>query len=373
MKRILSLSVLAALAASVLFIACPSQKGDINVGVILPLTGDAALYGKEGLNGMQMAVDEVNQKGGIKGRPIKLVVEDDKGTPADGVSALNKLIATNTGMKVVLGGAFSQVAAALIPICDAKGVVLFSPYASNPDLIKPNQNFFRNWPSDAAEGSQMAKYAYENLSLRKVAILSSSTDYGVGLRRVFEQQYKAMGGEIPAVEEFGKDATDFRTQLAKIKPTDPQALYMIGWYKDFALILRQATELGMKVQYLSCVTFNQPEILKLAGSAAEGVIYSQPSYSADSREPVVAGFVAAYKARFNNAPGIYAAQGYDAVNLVAKALNEGTSLEAIKKGLYAIKDFPGVTGLTTFDQNGDVQKPVQFWQVKGGKFVQIEG
>jgi branched-chain amino acid transport system substrate-binding protein len=328
MRRYSKLNVMfiLVLVLQLISLNCGKKEKVYKIGVILPLSGDAAAYGKEALNGVNLAAEEINEKGGISGMKIKLIVEDDSGTPKDGVSALNKILATNTDIQIIIGGAFSQIASAQIPICEKKGIVLFSPYASTPDLAIPGDCFFRNWPSDIAEGKEMAKYAFNELNLRRVAILSSNSDYGVGLKRVFASEFESLGGDIPITDEFKEGDQVFRTQLAKINNENVDAIYMVGWYKEFAKILQQAKELGLNVQFLSCVTFNKPEILELAGNAAEGVIFSQPSYSTDSDDPMVTKFVENYRNRFDNLPGLYAAQIYDAIYIISEASKAGTSL-----------------------------------------------
>lgn len=364
--------ILAVLLVIAIIQFLPEQQPDkIKIGVTLPLTGDGAPYGKEALDGLRLAVEELNKKGGIGNKMIGIYVEDDMGTANGGVAALHKLLAIHPDMQVVIGGAFSQIAAAQMPICDKKGIVLFSPYASNPDLSKPDDCLFRNWPSDTAEGENMAKYAFNKLGMRRIAVLTSNSDYGIGLKRVFEKEFKALSGEILITEEFAEGENDFRPQLTKIKETSPDALYLVGWYKEFAIILKQAKELGLDVQVLSCVTFNKPELLQLAGGAAEGAIFTQPAYNTDSNNPITSKFVETFENKYGSKPGIYAAQAYDAVYLLAEAAKRGITANEIKQGLYAIKDYPGVTGQTTFDENGDVEKLVQFWTVKNNQYVQI--
>lgn len=357
---------------AVVFKRVPPPATAIPVGISLPLSGDAAPYGKEALNAMNLAVDQINAAGGINGRHLELFVEDDKGTVKDGVAALNKVLAEHSDVQVFIGGAFSQIASAQLPICERKGIVLFSPFASNPDLSKPGDCFFRCWPSDTAEGREMALFARNRLKLDTVALFTSSSDYGRGLKAVFESAFTGAGGKIPVAEEFKEGDTDFRAQLTKIKSRSPKAVYLVGWYKEYAQILRQAKELGLDAQILSCVTFNKPELLELAGSAAEGAIFTEPAYSPTDKVPVVASFVTAYRQRFNTEPGTYAAHGYDAVRIIAKAMEAGITAESVKKALYGIKDFPGVTGATTFDENGDVRKPVQFRKVSNGRLVPVD-
>lgn len=349
-----------------------SEPEKVRIGVILPLTGDGATYGKEIKQGIDLAIDEINEEEGIRGRPVVAFYEDDQGLPQPAVSALQKLIDQNK-VNVVIGGAFSTPALAMLPICNRRHMLFFSPTASSPELSVPNDYFFRNWPSDTFEGNSMAEFAVSRLGLKKFAILYSNSDYGLGLREVFKKKVIELGGNTVFEDSFSEGMTDFRTQLSKIKQSQPDGIYLVGWYKEFALILRQAREIGVGSQFLSCVTFNKPELLEIAGDTAEGVYFTQPTYDPQSNEANVENFVKSYRKKYDEDPGVYAAHGYDSVKLLALAMKtKGFSVNDIMEGLYSISGYEGTSGMTTFDSNGDVAKPARIFVVRNRKYVPVE-
>jgi len=361
MRRILSLSVIAALAAAVLFFGC--QRQPLNVGVILPLSGDAAKYGEEAKRGIDLAVTEA------KDVSVKTIFEDDQNTPAAAVSAFNKLVATSK-VPIIIGPMTSSPAMAVAPEAEKDRVVILSPAASNPALTSAGDYFFRNWPSDVYEASAMAKYAAGNMGMKRVAVIGVTADYGTGLARVFSDAFRAAGGEIVVTESYDQGAKDFRAQLAKVKAVNPDGVYLPGYYAEIGPLLRQAKEVGLKSQFISCVGFDNPKVLELAGNAAEGVVFARPYYDPSSQDPKIKAFVERFKTEYGIDPGVYAAHAYDAANIVLQIIRGGaTTAAAIKDALYKTKDFPGVTGSTTFDTNGDVVKPIQFIRVSGGRFT----
>lgn len=345
------------------------QANEIKIGAILPLTGDGAKYGEEARNGIDLAVEEINAKGGVDGRKVRIIYEDDQGTSTAAVNAFNKLVTVDK-VPVIIGPMYSSTTLAVAPIAERAKVVVLSPSASSPKVTQAGDYIFRNWPSDVYEGGEMAKFAHERLGLKRAAILTVNLDYGIGLTEVFSKEFTDLGGQVVVVEKYEQGATDFRTQLTKIQATNPDGLYLPGYYTEIALILIQAKELGINVQFLSCVGFDNPKSLELAGEAAEGVIFARPAYDPESKAEPVASFVQSFKSRYGLVPGTYAAHAYDAMRIVAEAIRKGGyQSEGIKKALYAIRNFPGVTGETSIDENGDVSKPSQIMKVEGGKFV----
>lgn len=341
-----------------------AKKGqeEITIGVILPLTGDGAKYGEEAKNGIELALEE------LKEPKIKILYEDDQGTSSGAVSAFNKLT-SSAKIPVIIGPMFSSTALAIAPLGEKNKVVILSPSASSPELTKAGDYFFRNWPSDVYEGGEMGRFAYNTLKLRRVAILSVNLDYGVGLTNVFKKVFESAEAKTLTVENYDQGATDFRTQLSKIKSLNPDGLYLPGYYAEIGLILRQARELGIKAQFLSGVGFDNPKILEIAGSAAEGVIFARPYYDPESQDSRVKRFAERFTRKYKTPPGIYAAHAYDALDILAEAIKKGGySADKIKAALYSIKDFSGVTGDTSFDENGDVAKPIQIMKVIDRKF-----
>jgi branched-chain amino acid transport system substrate-binding protein len=356
----------AALLAAVSPISgCSKSGSQLEIGAILPLTGDGAKYGEEARKAIDLALEETSKD------KIRVAYEDDLGTSAGAVNAFSKLTANNK-LPAVIGPMFSSTALAIAPIADRKHVVVLSPSASSPALTTAGDYFFRNWPSDTFEGSEMARYARKDLGLARVAILAVNLDYGLGLEKVFRQKFEAEGGKITATESYDQGATDFRTQLSKIAATNPEAIYLPGYYAEIGLALRQARELGIRTTFLSSVGFDDPKVLEIAGNAADGVIFARPYYDPESGDPLVKNFVANFTKKYGNAPGVYAAHAYDALRILYKAIESGgTAADDIKSALYKIKDFPGVTGATSFDGNGDVIKPIQIMKVENGAFKHV--
>src|SRR5208337_1842791 len=332
--RIVLAAVAAAVLVAALFLVQRRNRSEgLRIGAILPLTGNGALYGDEAKDGMDLAL------AGLKGQKIEVLYEDDYGTADGAVSAFNKLVIIDK-VPVVIGAMFSSTALAVVPIAKERKVILFSPSASSPALTGTGGGyFFRNWPSDVYEGGEMAKFAWQKLKLQKIAILSVNLDYGTGLTQVFTRVFKSLGGQIIDVEYYNQGATDFRAQLTKIKSENPEAVYLPGYYTEIGLILRQAKELGIRTQFLSCVGFDNPEVLKIGANAANGVIFARPSYNPDSNDPRIKSFVGDFVKKYVKRPGIYAATAYDALNTVAEAVGKGgTSVDGIRAALLSIKD-----------------------------------
>ena len=335
----------------------------------MPLTGDIAVYGEKMKKGIDLAVQEINDKGGIGGKNLVVIYEDDQGDPKTSVAAFRKII-TVEKVPVVIGGAISSCALPTAPIADKARVVLFSPAASSPDLTGISKYFFRNWPSDTYEGTIMGEFTADELKLRNVSVLYVNNDWGVGISQVFEKTFREKGGTIVAKEAFDPGATDYRTQLTKLKESDHQAIYVLGYLKELLILLKQKEELGIETQILGSYTFYDPQILQEVGESAEGVIFPIPIYDPESPNEVGQVYVSAYEAKYGVKPDVWSAQAYDAMNIIAYALRNGaTTGPEIQAELLKIKDFEGVTGLTSFDAEGEVQKTFRFMTVKNGEFT----
>jgi branched-chain amino acid transport system substrate-binding protein len=357
---------------AIIFIVSQTKKEskEIKIGAILPLAGPGAKYGENLKQGIDLAVEEINNAGGIKGSTIRIVYEDEgMGRPTEAVAAARKLINVDK-IPVIIGAMGSSNSLAIAPIAEENRVILFSPASSAPKLTEAGDYIFRNTVSDIFDGQQMAQFAWNTLGVKTVAILYVNNDYGVGVRDAFKKKIEAFGGKVISVDAYEQDATDFRAQLFKVKQVKPETIYLVG-YQEMILILRQAKELGIDAQILSTVMFEDPEILAKVGDAAEGVIYTGRAYDPTSEGKEVKEFLKAFKLKYGKEPDMhFAANGYDAVKILEIAIERGGyTSEGIKNALYKIKDFPGVSGLTTFDENGDVIKPFRMRMVKDGRFV----
>jgi branched-chain amino acid transport system substrate-binding protein len=373
-KKLIWLIVVVLVAVAAVFWVMTKPHGnakEVTVGAILPLTGQGAAYGESAKRGMDLAVQQVNSMGGIGGRLIRIVYEDSQGDPKAGVSAFQKLVTVDR-VPAVLGDLLSSVTLSMAPIANRREVILLSPASSAPKLTQSGEYVFRNCPSDVYEGTVMANYAYKTLGLKRVAILRINNEYGVGIGGVFRSAFTEKGGTIVTEEAYNENSTDFRTQITKISSQNPEAVYLLG-YKQMGYILRQAKELGFTPQFLSTVTFEDPEILKLAGNSAEGVIYSASKFSPESKDNVIQRFVGAYRSSYQSEPNIFAGLSYDAVQILVIAMRDGgTQSNEIMGALHRVKDYPGVAGETTIDANGDAILTPVLKTVRGGAFVFID-
>lgn len=362
--------VVVLLIAITLFITKNDTQNEdvIKIGAILPLTGDAAQYGKAAQKGIELAIEEINEQGKTNKKKFEIIFEDTQGNPKTGVTAIQKLILKDK-ITAAIGGLFSSVTLAVAPVMNQNKIVLLSPASSAPKITQAGDYIFRNCPSDVYEGGIMADYAFDQLDIRKAAILYVNNDYGVGIKTIFAKQFIAKSGQIIAEESFEQNATDFRTQLIKIKNAHPEAIYLIG-HKEMGLALKQAKELGIQYQFLSTVMFEDPKILEIAGSAAEGVIYSASSFDTKSDDPTIKKFVSSFEDKYGQKPDVFSALSYDAMKIMELAFKSANSTDSeIKESIYQIKNYSGVMGTISFDLNGDVVMSPVIKEVKDGTFT----
>lgn len=342
----------------------------IKIGTIGPLTGNIATYGISTKNGVEIAVEEFNQNGGINGRPIKLISEDTRGDQTEAANAASKLIEQDKVVAIV-GGVISSETLTAGPIANDAKVVMISSSSTAAGVPEIGDYIFRNCLSDEVQAVQLAEYAAKELGLKKFAIMYTNNDYGLSLKNAFETKAKELA-EVTAVETYNDGEKDFRAQLTKIKGTNPDALYIAGYYTEAAKIAQQAKEQGLNVQILGADGFYSPVLIELGGDAVEGAIFTAGFFTDDPSEKAQ-NFVKAYKEKFNAEPDMFAAQAYDAAMILITALKNtnGEGGEVLQKEMAKIKDFPGITGTTSFTETGDAIKNVMILKVENGKFTKI--
>lgn len=342
---------------------------EIKIGVIASLTGPIAPYGERLKEGSELAVKEINQKGGIDGKFIKLIIEDDKSTPNDAVLAMKKLVNVDK-VPVIIGVIGSSLAMAIAPIAENNKVVLLSTGASTPDYTNTGDYTFRNRSSAEQEVKKMAEVAFDIMKFRKIAVLYVDNDYGTSYKNVFIKRFEELGGTITLTESFSQGSADMRAQLSKIKPSSVDGIYLVAQAVEAVHVVKQAKELRINAQILSTIGVETANFLDLAGEAAEGIIYSAASYNPNSIDPNVKHFEALYRSEYNRSADLFAATAYDAIHILANVIkNYGYSSDEIKNGLYNVQNYSGVSGLTSFDKNGDVIKPIAIKKIKNGKFI----
>jgi branched-chain amino acid transport system substrate-binding protein len=312
--------------------------------------------------GMELAREEINAAAGVDGHKLVVRYEDSQSEPKTATSALLKLIISDH-IQVVIGDIASSSVLAMAPIAEKHQVVLLSPGASNPDISQAGKFIFRNWQSDALEGEAGARHAFSSLGWRRVASLYVNNAYGAGLNKVFSETFTALGGQIIAQEPFPQGTTDVRAQIARVATATPDGIYLPGYPPEMAIALKQMRETGVHSPVLSVQAFDDPEIVARAGPAAEGVIYSVPK-PPDQASPVTARFRERYVATYGKQPGVCSDTGYDAVRIIAWAMEQGALTgPKIRDKLSALQNFAGAAGPTTFDSNGDVIRDFIFKRV----------
>ncbi|NMB35206.1 MAG: ABC transporter substrate-binding protein [Firmicutes bacterium] len=341
----------------------------VKVGMVGPLTGGAATYGISVRNGAQIAIDEANENEEIPGVTLEFISEDTEGDWSKAANAFSKLIEQNK-VDVIVGAVLSSETEAGGPIAMSGKVPTISPSSTATGLTIGNPYLFRNCLSDEVQASQLAEYANVELGFEKFAILYTNNDYGVALKDAFEETAKELA-EVVAVEAFMDNDENFKPQLTSIQRKDPEAIFVAGYYTEAAKIAQQALEQGLEVQFFGADGFYSPVLMEIGQDAVEGAIFTAGFHSGDE-SPVVQNFVNKYRQLFNEEPDMFAAQAYDAARIVIEAMkSKGTSSEQIREGLAEIKDFPGITGNTSIDEEGDTLKDVLILKVEDGVFQRL--
>jgi branched-chain amino acid transport system substrate-binding protein len=349
--------------------AVKENHNTLKIGAILPLTGDSADWGEQGKYGIEIAVEEINSKGGINGRKIEVVYEDSQAIPKNGITAIQKLVNVDK-VPAIVGDIVSATTLAMAPIAEKSEVVLIAPTASAPAISHAGEYIYRVWPSDFLEGRVLAEFLIKK-NHKRACILYIKTDYGTGLREIFTKTFEQGGGEVVFTYGYKQDETNFKPALlkAKIKKTD--AVYLISYYKDAALILKQSKEIGLNTQFFGVTAVESPKLLEIAGETAEGLIYPIiTDFDPDNPTPVAKKFIDSFRKKFGVAPDWASSHTHDAIIVIAEAMRVGGFTgSAIKKAIDSQKRFNGVTGKIIFDENGDVvEKPVTIKTVQDGKF-----
>ena len=371
-------AVIAIIAASLIFRSrMPIGNGGspgpqvVQIGAVLPLTGEVAAYGVGSKEGIEFALAEVN-KSQTKYR-FEDTFEDSKGDPKTALNALQNLLATKKPVAVI-GENVSSATLAMVPVIDAAKVVLVSPSASAPSLSGISRYFFRVFPSDTEEGDFICNVVGERVPDAKVCVVYVNNDYGVGLKDVFVTRAKERGLTILGTFGYEKGTTDFRPILAKVKALEPNAVYIPSYYQDGAALLKQARESGIAASFWGATADEDPQFLAIAGPAAEGFHYPvAAAYDAKNSDAYVKAYVNGFQAMFGKEPGLLAALGYDSARLILDGIiAKGPSSEGIREFIANQKDYLGVSGLMTFDETGEVHKPIRLKSVQNGKFVLLK-
>ncbi len=362
------------LTAALAACAGGDQSADeILIGEYGSLTGTTATFGISTKNGIEMATEAINAAGGLLGKQVRIIVEDDQGRPEEAQTVVSKLINSDR-VVALLGEVASSNSLAAAPVAQQNRIPMISPSSTNPAVTEVGDFIFRVCFIDPFQGFVMAKFAANTLQFTNVAILRDiKSDYSVGLADVFIQNFTTLGGTIASDESYSGGDTDFSAQLTALKATNPQAIFVPGYYTEVGLIARQAKALGIQAPLLGGDGWDSPDLIEIGGEALEGSYFSN-HYSVDDPSPAIQKFVTDYRAKYGETPDALAGLGYDAAMVLFDAIKRAgtTEPQALRDAIAATRNFAGVTGTTTLDEHRNAVKPAVVLQIKDAKLAYVE-
>jgi branched-chain amino acid transport system substrate-binding protein len=365
-----SIIVLLIVVIAILSCAKTEKQSKVTIGAILPLTGDIASYGKNAQSGIDLAAEEINQSGGIDGKKLEVIYEDDKGLANEAVKIAQKM-ATIDKVPVIMGSAASSVTLAMCPIANQNKVVLISPISSSKELTtEGGEYFFRVCPSDAFQSVILADWIWK-AGHKSIGIIYVNNSWGIGLKDEFVKSFEQVGGRVVTIEASLGGDKDFKTQISKIMSKKPDALFAPTYGIEGGILLKQAKELGVKIPIYGADVWSSPELLTSAGDAAEGVSLTLPAKPGGEKYDA---FASKYRLKYGKEPDVYSAYSYDMLEIIANGLKEGNRTgEQLQRYLRTMPAYEGVTGTTKFDEHGDViSKSFSKQRIVGGKYVEVE-
>lgn len=370
------------LAAAFLFFGCGGGGGDtVRIGVIAELTGDIPAVGASCKNAAEMAAKEINDAGGLqvgeKKYKVELFIEDNAGKADQSASAAQKLI-TQQKVLAIVGPNASRYAIPASEIAESSKIVLITPWSTTPKTTldaktgAPKKYVFRACFTDPFQGRVVAKFALDNLKLKKAAVLYDvASEYNKGIAEIFRETYEKDGGKIVAFETYTTNDKDFSAQITKIKKVRPDLIFLPNYYSEVPLQIQQAKRLGIKVPFIGSDSWGSEEMMKLCGKDCEGYYFST-HYAADAATPATKKFIENYKARYGATPDDVAALTYDSFGLLFQAVRSAgkKDRQAVRDALARIPEYEGVTGRMKFQEgSGDPIKSAVILKIQDGKFV----
>ena len=348
---------------------------EIILGANYEMTGALAAVAKQTVNGINLAIKQTNEQGGVLGKQIKLIIADNKSEPSESANAITKLI-KNDNVKLVFGSVASSNVLATVQIAHDSKIPLITATATNPSVtMEQNQvrpYVFRTCFIDPFQGEVMANFAAKSLQAKTaVMYIDSSSDYSKGLAKIFAEKFIANGGIIIGEESFLQKDQDFKSTLTKIKAINPDVVFIPAYYEEVGKIIRQAREIGIKSQLIGTDGWDDPKLIEIAGlSAVEGTFFSN-HYSPQDQDPKVVEFVKAYKAEYNQEPSALAVLGYDCALVVIDAIKRAGSddPEKIRQALEETKKLQITTGLLSIDNNHNPIKSAVVVEIKNGQQI----
>jgi branched-chain amino acid transport system substrate-binding protein len=344
-----------------------SSQEVIKIGEFGSMSGDNAGFGTTQNNGVQMALEEINAGGGVLGKKIQLIVEDNQTKQGETTTIVRKLISQDH-VAAIIGEVASSKTLEAAPIAQASKIPLIATAATNPRVTETGDYVFRVCFTDDFQAVVIARFVLEKLKLQKIAFLTDvKQDYSVGLTKIAKDYLVKNGATIVKEQSYSSGDKDFRAQLTDLKSANPDVIIITGYYPEAALISKQARQFGIKAAFVGGDGWDDPSLISIGGKAIEGSYYSN-HFSAEDKSPIVQAFVQKYKQKYNGAPNAFAALGYDALKLLVDAIKRagGTDPEKLKAAIGDTKGFQGVSGKITIGSDRNAQKSAVIMTIKDG-------
>jgi branched-chain amino acid transport system substrate-binding protein len=373
-KRILSGLVAMSMMALLTTGCGNTNSNEIKIGANLEMTGNTATFGQSATNGAKLAIKQVNAKGGVLGKQITLVVADNKSDTAEAANAMQKLATQDKVIASIAPIASSSVMAAA-QVNESAKILGISPTASNPNVTvdpetgKVRDYLFRATFIDPFQGAVMANFAKNTLKAQKAAVyIENSSDYAKGLGKFFKETFVQNGGNIVSDEAYLAKDTDFKATLTKIKASNPDVIFVPGYYQEVGMIVKQAREIGITVPILGADGWDSAKLPEIAGAEALNNTFFSNHYSPDDNSPEIKNFVEAYKAEYGQVPDAFAALSYDATMMIIEAIKRAGVEDSVKvkDELAKTKEYQGVSGSITLDEKHNAVKGVVIIEMKNG-------
>jgi branched-chain amino acid transport system substrate-binding protein len=350
------------------------DRSPIRIGYYGDLSGPTFNFGQSAKNGVLMAADEINRAGGINGRKLDVVIEDDQGKPAGAAASISKLL-QNGKVIAVIGGGTSNNSRAAAPEAQVAKIPLIAPSSTDPQVTQIGDYIFRTCFIDAFQGEVMARFAVNTLKARKAGILLDfNSSYSRGLSDFFELSFTRLGGQVVGKQSYTAGDRDYRGQLNTLRAALPDVIFIPGYYEDVALMAKQARQLGITQPLLGADGWDAPELWDRGGDSLNGS-YISSHYSAEDKSARVQVFVQEYKQSYGNLqPDAHAALGYDAMRVVADAIQRAGATDGpkLRDALAQTKSFPGVTGVITINSERNAIKPAVVLRLLDGRYLYQE-
>jgi branched-chain amino acid transport system substrate-binding protein len=331
-------------------IATGARAQDLEIGLIAPLTGPAASYGKDILNGVSLAVEEINAAGGVGGRKLVLVQGDDRGSPKDAANVAQSFV-SDPKILAMVGGATSTATFGAAPVAQKGELPFVITLASHPDLTKEGDYIFRNSATQEVEGPAIARLVASCLGAKTVGVIHLNNDWALAMTKEFKKALVADNVKVVIEESYDVgDNIDYASKLMKVKAANPDVIWFGSQYNDLALVLKQAQRVDLgNTPLVGSAGDHSTGLIDVAGTAANG-LYLHTLFFTDSTDPKVQTFVKKFQDKFKQQPNLFSSQAYDATHILAREIeNGGYSREGLHKALLEMKVYSGVGGDITFD------------------------